>query len=213
MRLYPDVPPEPYRQDFTVVFHALGVVEVLPVERSAPGDEHISSMSTRLSQRRCRPSSSLPSRRCPTIAALSPPNSPWWPLPRGRSRYSWTRRRRPRAGRCGLHAALVRLLDTLLDTALKALCSLALTDGAAVVAADAVRIAMHVLSHPHLPQAWEWAVCLLSILASDGHGVHETTRATRVTRVSRAGRAAAVSAGPSAPCAGRGPRRHVWCLI
>ena len=54
------------------------------------------------------------------------------------------------AGRCGLPAALVRLLDTLLDTALKALCSLALTDGAAVVAADAVRIAMHVLSHPHL---------------------------------------------------------------
>jgi len=52
--------------------------------------------------------------------------------------------------RCGLPAALVRLLDTLLDTALKALCSLALTDGAAVVAADAVRIAMHVLSHPHL---------------------------------------------------------------
>jgi len=55
-----------------------------------------------------------------------------------------------RRRRCGLHAALVRLLDTLLDTALKALCSLALTDGAAVVAADAVRIAMHVLSHPHL---------------------------------------------------------------
>ena len=41
---------------------------------------------------------------------------------------------------------MVRLLDTLLDTALKALCSLALTDGAAVVAADAVRIAMHVTS-------------------------------------------------------------------
>ena len=72
------------------------------------------------------------------------------------------------AGRCGLPAALVRLLDTfppvpageslesqersdeLCELALKALCSLALTDGAAVVAADAVRIAMHVLSHPHL---------------------------------------------------------------
>lgn len=96
----------------------------------------------------------------------------------------------PAAAGCnGLPAALVRLLDKfppasaevshesdelrersdqLCSLALEALCSLALTNGTAVVAAGANRIAMKLLSFPHLTCAWEWAVCLMSILFSDG---------------------------------------------
>ena len=100
------------------------------------------------------------------------------------------------AGCSGLPAALVRVLEDLdyLDPylqhhvtgsptllrmrelfrlALEALCPLALTNGTAVVAAGAVRIATHVLQTPLLARACEWdlAVCLLSILASEGHNV------------------------------------------
>ncbi|EOD05004.1 hypothetical protein EMIHUDRAFT_230166 [Emiliania huxleyi CCMP1516] len=163
MRLYPNVPPEPYGQHDTVVFHALCVIEVLAGRAFCAARDrrraHFFDVDAVVPE-------AVQVIVELALETLSYDSGPFCPE---LSMVAFAVR----------PIAILERSDELCELALKALCSLALTDGAAVVAADAVRIAMHVLSHPHLPQAWEWAVCLLSILASDGHGVHETTRATR----------------------------------